>query len=568
MNMKHYKFLFVVGLAVTVLSSCAEDFKSDFTASKPEDITLYEYLDKYEPLKTYIDRNAYPNFKLGAGVSVADFLKKDLVYSLICSNFDEVTAGNEMKYSSCVKNDGKMDFSQVQKLVAAAQSANISIHGHTLCWHAQQNNDYLNGLIAPTVIPGEEGDGGYCMILKNETAKANSWDSQTFFDLAAPLTQGVTYSFSCKAKATKDYTSSIFLQGGSQAYPGEFKIGKEWADMKITFTPGHGESNRIVFNFGTLAGKIYIDDVKLNVEGSNKYLIDNDFEDATLGGWKSWGGTTESISAQGEGYGSGNQEIEKTPEEKKEILLAALEAWIKGMMEACEGYVKSWDVVNEPLSDGNTDELKSDPDHTDIDNFYWQDYLGKDYARYAVKFARQHGGADLKLFINDYNLEATYNNNAKCVSLIKMIKYWESDGVTKIDGIGSQMHVSFNKDAEKQKKQEEAIVKMYELLAASGKLIKVTELDMGIVDTEGKAIKTVDLTYEEQLLMSDFYKFIVDKYYQIIPTNQQAGITLWSLTDSPDAEYSWRRGEPIGLWTQSYKRKPAYSGFADALQKR
>lgn len=33
-----------------------------------------------------------------------------------------------------------------------------------------------------------------------------------------------------------------------------------------------------------------------------------------------------------------------------------------------------------------------------------------------------------------------------------------------------------------QKKQEESIVNMFELLAASGKLIKITELDMGIVE--------------------------------------------------------------------------------------
>lgn len=563
--MKYYKLFLITGLATMLLSSCAEEFKSDFTTEKPESIAQYEYLNEYNPLKSYVDKGAHGGFKTGISVSVGDFLKRSQIYSLVCSNFDEIVADNAMKYSSCVGNDGKMDFSQVEKLVATARNANIAVYGHTLCWHAQQRNDYLNGLIAPTIIPGEPGDGGYCMVLVNETAKSNVWETQTFYTLEAPLVAGQSYTLSCKAKATKDYTTSIYLQGGDQAYPGEFKIGVEWADVKITFTPSHGNTNKIAFNFGTMAGKIFIDDIKLSAEGSTSYLINNNFEDGKLGGWTSWTGTNETISGAGEGHGGSNQIIEKTPAEQKEILLTALNTWIKGMMDACDGYVKSWDVVNEPMSDGNTEELKSDPNHTDPNNFYWQDYLGKEYARYAIKYAREHGGDDLKLFINDYNLEASYNNNAKCVGIINMIKYWESDGVTKVDGIGSQMHVTYNMDPEKQKRQEDNVVRMYQLLAATGKLIKVSELDMGITDEAGKTIKTQDTTFEHQQLMSDFYKFIVEKYFEIIPANQQYGITLWSITDSPKGT-SWRAEEPIGLWDINYKRKPAYAGFAEGLQ--
>lgn len=567
--MKYYKFLFVAGLASALLTSCAEDYKSDFIIEKPENIAQYEYLNQYEPLRTYAEKSAQSTFKIGSGISVSDFLKKTQVYSLVLSNFNEITAGNAMKHSSCVSKEGKMDFSQVEKLIIAAKEANLSIYGHTLCWHAQQNNDYLNGLIAPVIITGEAGDGGYCMILQNETAKANAWDSQTFYELAAPLKKGQSYTLSCMAKATSAYTSSIFLQGGNQDYPGEFKIGTEWTELKITFKPNYDESNKIVFNFGTFAGKIYIDDIKLNPEGSTDYLINNDFENGTLEGWKSWGGTTETISKQGEGYGSSTQIIEKTPAEKKEILLTALETWIKGMMEASQGYVKAWDVVNEPMSDASPNDLKSDPKREDKKNFYWQDYLSKDYARYAIKYARQHGGDDLKLFINDYNLEASYNDNAKCVGLINMIKYWESDGVTKIDGIGTQMHVTLSLNLDTQKKQEENIIKMYQLLAATGKLIKISELDMGITDKAGNKIKTSQVTFEQEKLMADFYKFIVEKYFEIIPAGQQYGITMWSIKDSSDnaSDTEWRAGEPIGLWYTNYNRKPAYAGFAEGLQK-
>ena len=126
------------------------------------------------------------------------------------------------------------------------------------------------------------------------------------------------------------------------------------------------------------------------------------------------------------------------------------------------------------------------------------------------------------------------------------------------------MHVSYNMNPEAQKKQEEHIVKMYQLLASSGKLIRVTELDMGIIDENGNAIKTADLTFEQKMLMSDFFKFIVEKYFEIIPVDQQYGICAWAQTDSPE-DSGWRPGEPIGLWDLNYSRKPAYGGFADGL---
>ena len=239
--------------------------------------------------------------------------------------------------------------------------------------------------------------------------------------------------------------------------------------------------------------------------------------------------------------------------------------WIKSMMEACNGRVKAWDVVNEPMSDGKPSELKTaGRDGDPKKNFYWQDYLGKDYARVVIKLARQYGGDDLKLFINDYNLEAAYNRNAKCQGLIDMVKYWESDGVTKIDGIGSQMHVTYSMNPETQKRNEEAYVNHLKLLAATGKLIRLSELDMGLADAKGNTVHTADVTAEQHRLMAGYYKFIVEKYLEIIPPAQQYGITNWGVTDSPASSF-WRADEPIGLWDVNYNRKPAYAGFADGL---
>lgn len=274
--------------------------------------------------------------------------------------------------------------------------------------------------------------------------------------------------------------------------------------------------------------------------------------------------------------------IPLTDEEKKNILTPVLQNWIYGMMEATEGKVKAWDVVNEALcgadkdGDGYYDLQSATRGTVSADdaknNFYWQDYLGDiEYVRTAVAAARKGfkdaGGnpEELKLFINDYNLESYWDDNAKLKSLInKWIHDWEADGVTKIDGIASQMHISCYADHDKQENAKNHIVKMLELMAKSGKLCKISELDMGYVDAAGKDVTYDQMTEEQHKEMRDLYTFVLQKYFEIIPAAQQYGITQWCATDSPK-DSGWRPGLATGLWDLNYLRKHTYAGFAVGL---
>ena len=273
--------------------------------------------------------------------------------------------------------------------------------------------------------------------------------------------------------------------------------------------------------------------------------------------------------------------IPLTDEEKKNALSTAMGTWIDGMMEATDGYVTSWDVVNEALSGADKDgdgkyDLQSAkrgnvlPDDAK-NNFYWQDYLGDlDYVRLAVadarkSFAAHNGDPDkLKLFINDYNLESDWDDNGKLRSLIQWIKDWEADGVTKIDGIASQMHISCYADPVKQESVKNHIVKMLELMKKSEKLCKISELDMGYVDAAGKDVTYDQMTEEQHKEMRDLYTFVLQEYFKIIPPAQQYGITQWCATDSPK-DSGWRAGCPTGLWDLNYLRKHTYAGFAVGL---
>ena len=104
------------------------------------------------------------------------------------------------------------------------------------------------------------------------------------------------------------------------------------------------------------------------------------------------------------------------------------------MMQACNGKVKAWDLVNEAISGGDGDgDGDYDLQHSDGyksgtwdvggDAFYWQDYMGDlEYMRQACRLARKYGPKDVKLFINDYNLEYDWDDNKKVKSLINWIK--------------------------------------------------------------------------------------------------------------------------------------------------
>ena len=273
--------------------------------------------------------------------------------------------------------------------------------------------------------------------------------------------------------------------------------------------------------------------------------------------------------------------IPLTDEEKKNALTTAMGTWIDGMMEATDGYVTSWDVVNEAISgkvgaDGfNELQHATNAPASDVANsFYWQDYLGDiDYVRTAVRDARksfaEHNGdpSKLKLFINDYNLEGYGDQHAKLNSLIHWIGLWEDPNAEEpvvIDGIGTQMHVTCYGDATKQAKLQSDIEEMFKSLAKTGKLIKISELDMAYEDEAGTSVTFDKMTEEQHKQMRSFYTFIIQKYFELIPQAQQYGITQWCATDSPK-DSGWRAGCPTGLWDSNYLRKHTYAGFAVGL---
>ena len=717
-------------MALLALSSCADDKFSEYRTDMTKNLKEYQYLNNYEPLKKYVEDmkaagKCNPDFKLGIALGAADFNKQELVYCLAGSNFNEMTAGNAMKMASCVKDDGSMDFSTVKEFVKNAQDADMTIYGHTLAWHSQAANKYLNNLIKDKELPPDPNGGNKYLEIACGEAGANQWDKQINYKLPKALVKGQSYVMSVKVKASDAGTFAAWpiweasdnknQWGGSNdvQYMATHDISEDYSTLTWEFTANF-PIDKLQFVFGKVGGTISCDDFKLTKAGSDENLIENgDFAEESASGWgqigctikvasaaaaveveqevnkqtytdgpfpfyamgceppvengaihfiptgawsqffvmpgsnntlsegnyvvyldlsaskdasgvaltmqNGWGGSAQAITSSVpvsagrhtvklpmSNIVGGNYDIILKPqtadatldvhsvtvcqvkklnsipltdEEKKDVLTTAMGTWIDGMMEATDGYVTSWDVVNEALSGADKDgDGKFDLQHAatasadDKKNcFYWQDYLGDlEYVRLAVADARKsfaaHNGdpEKLKLFINDYNLESDWDDNGKLKSLIQWIKDWEADGVTKIDGIASQMHISCYADPVKQESKKNHIVKMLELMKESGKLCKISELDMGYVDAAGKDVTYDQMTEEQHKEMRDLYTFVLKKYFEIIPVAQQYGITQWCATDSPK-DSGWRKGLPTGLWDLNYLRKHTYAGFAVGL---
>ena len=580
-DMKSFlKMLGAASLAMLCWSSCSPEEQPDDDNKLPKPVVkpdgnkplTYSQLDEYDALKKYVDRTRYPDFKLGAAVTVSNFLLKNKEYKIAVENFDEMTAGNAMKQASVLKWDGTMDFTQVKNFLNAASKVGMTVYGHTLAWHSQQSNAYLNGLIQGKKVELPEAvdvvllesdfnsgshpfngwgnnsargveDGAFKV---TNPSAADNWSAQFAYDFSQPFVQGQKYVLSFRIKASSSGTLGAGLQIIDGYKPaGDFpNIGfnTEWRDVEVECQCTAAGASRLVFSFGSFAGDIFIDDFSFKAVGVN-YIYE-----------------------------------EMSPEEKKEVLTAAMDRWIKGMMEATATQVSAWDAVNEAISGRDNDrdgyyDLES-AKWGSANNFYWQDYLGsEDYVRIVIDRARKYyaeygGTAPLRLFINDYNLESDWDDNKKLKSLIHWIGIWESDGVTRIDGIGSQMHISYYENPQTQKSKEEHVVKMLQLMAGTGKLVKISELDMGYVDKNGNTLGISSVSDSQYRKMADYYEFIVSKYLEIVPPEQQYGITQWCLTDAPGSvgdSGGWRNGEPVGLWDRNYNRKYAYAGFANGL---
>lgn len=242
--------------------------------------------------------------------------------------------------------------------------------------------------------------------------------------------------------------------------------------------------------------------------------------------------------------------------------LTALETHITNVVDHYEAKdnLVSWDVVNEALTDGTPSNFR-----TTDSTFYVKSGNSAVYIERAFQAARA-ANANVKLYYNDYNIEA---NNSKTTKMMDMVTDFQTRNIP-IDGIGFQMHVCLNYPG------ASTIAAAMKKVVDKGLMVKITELDVAINQPycdNYPANKISVFSESVALAQKKRYCEIVKAYLDTVPAPQRGGITVWGTTDTntwlddlyrtqfENQKISW----PL-LFDANYNDKPALRGFADGLQ--
>lgn len=617
--MKIIRIIIPVVASTMLLTGCDDQIMQWGKPGDHADVTsadlplaVKEVIANYDNIKDYASQYT-PNMVIGIGMGADLYVSNENGEGdLVNANYQMFTPGNAMKNDAMLGNSGTINFATVDKLLASMPEG-MKLYGHNFFWHTQQNQSYLKSLIAPTLVVESEGeianvlqgdasnfnggttggwgswgsnkesadvvagagkDGSAALVLKNK-GDGNTWEAQCAYTFDDALQAGKKYIIQFYAKSTSTAGELQFQYQNGTTYQSQggyntFSVGKDWTKCEYEFTPTPEDANRIIFNFGKVGATYYVDNIKFGLAKDQG----------------STAGAKQTIfRARGKQHRAASKSyyVLKTPAEKQAALEGAMEAWVSGVANHLKekGVTPyGYDVVNEPIADGSnkfrgldegifgTDDDAA-PEETVADglslnwgnnHWYWGYYV-PDYHVKAFQLARKYLPAETKLFVNDYNLETSPK---KLEALVKFVNEIDTkNGSPIVDGIGTQMHVTLScsddatKNAENIAALKQKVDAMFQTMAATGKLIRVTELDIALGSSSPSANQ-----YKAQ---SDCYQMIVESYKANVPAAQQSGITIWSLSDNEAEHEYWLKGQVPNLFDKDYKRKWAYKGFCDGI---
>jgi endo-1,4-beta-xylanase len=220
---------------------------------------------------------------------------------------------------------------------------------------------------------------------------------------------------------------------------------------------------------------------------------------------------------------------------------AMVEEYITTTVTRYKGKIRSWDVVNEAIDDGSGNPLR---------NSVFRQKMGNDYIKKCFQWAR-NADPDAILFYNDYNIATSSSKRAAIFDLV--------DGLGNlIDGVGAQMHISFNNPLAND------IQAVIDGTVARGLKLHFSELDIR-TNTEQDATLT-SLSSAKATQQQAKYKEVV-QIYNSIPLDNKFALTVWGLRDNESWLLNfWGVSDWPLLFDKDYNKKRAYQGFLEGLQ--
>ena len=548
MNKMFRNSLFMLVAGAFVVSCADYNVTDDFTAEP--DPTFVEPYKDYAPVKSYIDRNQYPNLTLGAMLKVSEFNKQELAHSAAITNFDNVAFGTTLMSGTIINDKGVMNFLDMKDLLDHVEEIGGEVFGSPIAANANQADGWLNLLTAPIEVQVAAIEDKVVDYTEMEeftgTAKAGKPSIEKNYDegknaLKIPkrakvyIVEGFdvdplgSYTVTFWAKVDKDETvictfsdNKIQEKGNDKKFV--IKAGK-WQKIVVESQPAAGATEGYLMIEGNLNSLVYIREVSVVHNPDNHRP--------------------------------------QTEQEKRDTINYALNAWCDGLMKINAGRITSFDLIDEAI------DAKKELDNGMLDlkhsttQIFWQDVLGSEnYAPVvsrvaSASFQKFEGDpAQLKFFISETGLE----DAKKLESLKYWIGVWDNNGA-KIDGINAKVNLSYSEDADKQAANEASFNTLLDNLASTGKLIRLSNFDIKYQDASGTSVAASDITEEQRQKLADFYGRVIKSYMNKIPHEKQAGICKGNMADTTD---------PVGLWSidtksKDWVRTATYKAFCDAL---
>jgi endo-1,4-beta-xylanase len=233
----------------------------------------------------------------------------------------------------------------------------------------------------------------------------------------------------------------------------------------------------------------------------------------------------------------------------KEQLYSRMESHIKTVFEKYGDRIGWWDVCNEVVGDDGSPRAVSSSKYSAIMvnsglagmNRY--EYVLMAF-RWARKYADANGGQNVKLYLNDYNIEY---NGAKQSEFIKLVN-WLIENDAPVDGIGLQCHIKWDWPSVTQ--ISNAIDKFAAITRKDGvKLMtQITELDMSLFSSNetsyngGPVLLTLPDTMRDRRLpfQAKKYRDLFDIFKQKYEEGKLDMVLIWGLADG----HSWLNYSP------------------------
>ena len=533
--------------------SCADYNVTDDFRAQPDPSFVEPYKD-LGPVKSYIDRDKFPNMSLGATLKVADFNKQELAHAAAITNFDNVAFGTTLMSGTIVNARGVMNFLDMSDLLDHVDEIGGEVFGSPIFANANQADEWISTLTAPIEIPvdfvegksvdfNEMSVGPYTGTIENNgKASIVKYDGQNVLQINNMTNVRILEDFEVDPKAK--YTITFWAKGARADRDVNFNVNFSGNPVE-----GSGANGTWVAK-GDKWTKIVVEAQSAPDATEGFFRIDN-----------GRGGNLYIQKAQ-IGYYPDNHRPQ-TQEEISDTIDYAIETWCDGLMKINRGRINAFDIIDEAIDAQTTlDNGMYDLKHS-TEKIFWQDVLGSEnYVPVVSKVAseayeRYDGDPSLlRFFISESGLE----DPKKIESLEYWMDIWDAKGA-KIDGINAKLNLVYSEDAATQADNVAKLNTLLDNLAATGKLVRLSNFDIKYQSADGTNVTADKISAEQRQQLADFYGYVIKSYMSKIPHEKQAGICKGNMADTND---------PVGLWSidknsKDWVRTATYKAFCDAL---